>query len=123
MQARRSVPLLALVLPFLLLSPSRGEAPTSEVPEEYVNWENTHGSFFAFEIADVQSDRRSEVVLGDAYHNKQAEGTLFLEKAQTSSWTEKPSCKSLPCCPGADRRFSTVRIARTNRCRAPLRSS
>jgi hypothetical protein len=34
-----AVPLLALVLPFLLLSPSRGEAPTSEVPEEYVNWE------------------------------------------------------------------------------------
>jgi len=117
-----AVPLLALVLPFLLLSPSRGEAPTSEVPEEYVNWENTHGSFFAFEIADVQSDRRSEVVQKRA-RCLQAEGTLFLEKAQTSSWTEKPSCKSLPCCPGADRRFSTVRIARTNRCRAPLRSS
>jgi hypothetical protein len=36
MQARRSVPLLALVLPLLLLSPSRGEAPTSENPASEV---------------------------------------------------------------------------------------
>ena len=45
-----------------------------KVPDEYINWENPGGRFYAFslEIDDLDQDGVNEILLGDTFFNKQA---------------------------------------------------
>ena len=43
------------------------------VPQQFVNWENPRGSFYAFSVdaVDLDEDGANEIVMGDTYFNKQ----------------------------------------------------
>ena len=60
------------------------------VPQEYVNWENPRGNFYAFslDIADINQDGNNEILMGDTYFNKQA--VMAMDRRGKSLWiTEK----------------------------------
>ena len=64
-------------------------AKTMKVPDEFINWENPRGNFFAFslDIADLDGDGRQEVIAGDTYFNKQS--VLVMNSEAEPLWISK----------------------------------